>query len=88
MTNVVLFDIFVGIQSSQIAIPTYVIGITAFKHRHQPRNFYPTKSMHALTVSYLYNYGDFTPFNTFMFMYINIYGEIDSCIKKIVIQLP
>lgn len=41
-----------------------------------------------LWLSYLYNYGDFTPFNTFMFMYINIYGEIDSSIKKIVIQFP
>lgn len=57
-------------------------GVTAFKHRCQPRNSYPTKSTLALTISYLYNYGDFTPLNTLMFMYINIYGEIDSRIKK------
>lgn len=77
MTNVALFDIFVSIQNSQIAIPTYVLWVTAFKHRQQQRHSYPTRRMHALTVFYLYNCGDFTPFNTFMLIYMNIYGEID-----------
>jgi hypothetical protein len=64
-------------------------GVTAFKQRHQQRHAYPAWRLPALTVFYLYNYGDFTPFNTFMFMYMNIYGEIDLSIKKkIVIQLP
>lgn len=59
-----------------------LFGVTAFKHRCQLRNSYPTKSTLALTISYLSNYGDFTPLNTLMFMYINIYGEIESRIKK------
>lgn len=60
----------------------YNLGSLLLNIGSESRNSFPTWNNHSLFFSYLCNYQDFTSFNTFMFMYVNIYWEIDQSIKK------